>query len=455
MKKLIAMLLALVMVLGLAACGGNAAPAETKAAPAETKAPATEAAADNTAAEGRVYYLNFKPEADATMQELAALYTETTGVPVKVVTAASGTYSDTLTAEMAKTEAPTIFNIGNLSGLNDWDKYALNLADTAVAGELTTDEFNLYNDAGELKAIGNCFESYGIIVNKALLEKAGHSVEEITDFASLKAVADDIHTRAAELGFDAFSAPGLDGSSSWRFSGHLANMPLFYEFRDDNVTEQPATIKGTYMDNFRNIWDLYVTDTAADPKTLTTGTADESKAQFTEGKAAFYQNGTWEYSNLVTDESKGFNMNPDDLAMIPIYCGVAGEEKAGLCCGTENCWSVNKNAKPEDIQATLDFMKWVVTSDAGTTLMAEQFGPCPFKSAKTPENIFFADANNYIAEGNYVVTWAFNYTPAVDDWRAGVVDALSQYTAGGADWSGVETAFVQGWAQQYAAENAG
>ena len=169
MKKLIAMLLALVMVLGLAACGGNAAPAETKAAPAETKAPATEAAADNTAAEGRVYYLNFKPEADATMQELAALYTETTGVPVKVVTAASGTYSDTLTAEMAKTEAPTIFNIGNLSGLNDWDEYALNLADTAVAGELTTDEFNLYNDAGELKAIGNCFESYGIIVNNSLL----------------------------------------------------------------------------------------------------------------------------------------------------------------------------------------------------------------------------------------------------------------------------------------------
>ena len=443
MKKLIAMLLALVMVLGLAACGGNAAPAETKAAPAETKAPATEAAADNTAAEGRVYYLNFKPEADATMQELAALYTETTGVPVKVVTAASGTYSDTLTAEMAKTEAPTIFNIGNLSGLNDWDEYALNLADTAVAGELTTDEFNLYNEAGELKAIGNCFESYGIIVNKALLEKAGHSVEEITDFASLKAVADDIHARAAELGFDAFSAPGLDGSSSWRFSGHLANMPLFYEFRDDNVTEQPATIKGTYMDNFRNIWDLYVTDTAADPKTLTTGTADESKAQFTEGKAAFYQNGTWEFAGL---KEAGLT----DICMIPIYCGVAGEEKAGLCSGTENCWAVNKEAAPEDIQATLDFMKWVVTSEEGTTMLAEQFGPCPFKNAKTPENVFCADANKLVADGNYTVTWAFNWTPGVDDFRAAVVDAMTQYTSGTGDWAAVETAIVDGWAAQYA-----
>ena len=103
MKKLIAMLLALVMVLGLAACGGSSAPVATQApaAPATDAAPAATEAA-TPAAEGRVYYLNFKPEADTAMQELAKLYTETTGIPVKVVTAASGTYSDTLTAEMAK-----------------------------------------------------------------------------------------------------------------------------------------------------------------------------------------------------------------------------------------------------------------------------------------------------------------------------------------------------------------
>ena len=444
MKKLIAMLLALVMVLGLAACGGNAAPAETKAAPAETKAPATEAAADNTAAEGRVYYLNFKPEADTTMQELAALYTETTGVPVKVVTAASGQYSDTLTAEMAKTEAPTIFNIGNLSGLNDWDDYALNLADTAVANELTTDEFNLYNDADELKAIGFCFESYGIIVNKALLEKAGHSVEEITDFASLKAVADDIHARAAELGFDAFSAAGLDGSSSWRFSGHLANMPLFYEFRDDNVTEQPATIKGTYMDNFRNIWDLYVTDTAADPKTLTTGTADESRAQFTEGKAAFYQNGTWEFAAL---NEAGLT----DICMIPIYCGVAGEEKAGLCSGTENCWAVNSKVSEADQKASLDFLYWLVTDPTASQKMVDTLGALPFKSAPESSNTFLANGNDLLAKGNYNVSWAFNHTPNVDSWRATVVTALAKYAADRTDanWAEVVKGFVDGWAYEY------
>ena len=452
MKKLLAVLLALVMVLSLVACG--AAPAETPNTPAEPETPATEEPAaepETPAATGSVNYLNFKPESDAAWQEIAKTYTEQTGVPVKVVTAASGQYDTTLTAELDKDAAPTMFQVGNLGAVNSYGEFCYNLEGTDVYNEMTTTDFNLKNEAGETVSIGYCYEAFGIIVNKALLEKAGHSVDEITNFESLKAVADDIHARADELGFDAFTSAGLDGSSAWRFSGHLANMPLYYEFRDDGVTEQPATIKGTYLENYKNIWDLYITDTATTGAALLSATGDQAEAEFGEGKAAFYQNGTWEYSNLTSADK--FGMNPDDLTMIPIYCGVEGEEKAGLCCGTENCWAINKNASPEDIQATLDFMYWVVTSEEGTTMLAEQFGPCPFKNAKTPENVFFAAANEYVANGNYTVTWAFNWTPAVDDWRAAVVDALSQYTTGTGDWSTVETAFVQGWATQYANEH--
>ena len=429
MKKLIAMLLAVAMVLGLAACGGS----ET---PAETTAPAS----------GSVYYLNFKPEFDGALQELAAKYTEETGVEVKVVTAAGGNYSDTLTAEMAKSEAPTIFNIGNMSGLKDWDEYALDLTDSAVAAELTSNDFNLYNEAGELKAIGYCYESFGIIVNTALLEQAGHSLDEITNFETLKAVADDIHARSAELGFDAFSASGLESSSSWRFSGHLANMPLYYEFRDDGVTEQPATITGAYLDNFRSIWDLYITDSAADLKTLATSTGDESKAQFTEGKAVFYQNGTWEYAGIVEA-----GISPDDLAMIPIYCGVEGEENSGLCSGTENCWAVNSQASEEDQKASLDFLYWMVTDAEASAVMVEQLGAVPFKAAPASANVFIVDGNEMLADGKYSVTWAFNHTPNVDSWRATVVTALTAYSADPTDanWELVVEAFVDGWAIEY------
>ena len=425
MKKLLAMLLAVAMVLSMAVM----------------------VSAEET---GSVYYLNFKPEFDGALQELAATYTAKTGVQVKVVTAASGQYSDTLTGEMSKSSAPTIFNIGNMSGLEDWDDYALDLTDTAIAAELNTDAFNLYNAEGELKAIPNCYESFGIIVNTKLLEKAGHSLDEIVDFASLKAVADDIHARADELGFDAFSAAGLDSSSSWRFSGHLANMPLYYEFRDDEVTEMPATITGAYMDNFKNIWDLYINDSAADATSLTTSTGDESKAQFIEGKAAFYQNGTWEYAGLIDG-----GMTDDELAMIPIYCGVEGEENAALCSGTENCWAINAKASQADIQASIDFLVWLVTDpDASATYVA-QLGAVPFKHCPDSTNKFIVDGNALLAEGKYPVTWAFNYTPNVDSWRATVVTALATYSAdqNDANWAKVVEAFVDGWAIEYTTVN--
>ena len=440
MKKTLAMLLALAMSLSLVACGGGEKPAETPATP---DAPAA-------TEKGSVYYLNFKPEADASWQELAKTYTAQTGVEVKVVTAASGEYSTTLTAEMAKSDAPTLFQCGNAQGLIDWGDYCLDFTGTKVLDQMTTADFNLVDENGAVKAIGYCYEAFGIIVNTALLAEAGYELADIKDFASLNAIAEDIHARASELGFDAFSSSGLDGSSSWRFSGHLANMPLFYEFRDDAVTAQPAEITGAYLDNFRAIWDLYIDNASAEKTSLTTATGDMSSGEFKEGKAVFYQNGTWEFAGLVDA-----GIAAEDLAMIPIYCGVEGESEAGLCCGTENCWAVNSQASEEDIQATLDFIYWVVTSDEGTQMMAEQFGPIPFKNAKESSNVFFNDANTYMADGKYTVTWAFNHTPNVDSWRATVVSALAAYSADPTDatWEQVVSAFVDGWAIEYAVQH--
>lgn len=65
------------------------------------------ACSGSTDDEGDVYFLNFKPEQDAAYQEIAKAYTEETGVKVKVVTAASGSYEQTLKAEIGKDEAPS------------------------------------------------------------------------------------------------------------------------------------------------------------------------------------------------------------------------------------------------------------------------------------------------------------------------------------------------------------
>ena len=443
MKKIIALVLCLVMVFALCACGeSNTA---TTAPAADT---ATEAPAEEPAAAGSVYYLNFKPEADEAWQALAETYTKQTGVPVTVVTAASGTYDQTLTSEMDKSEAPTMFQVGNPGAVATWGEYCLDLTGTDVYNEMTTHAFDQVGDDGFTYSIGYCYECYGIIVNKALLEQAGHSIDEIKDFESLKAVADDIPARAGELGFDAFSSAGLDSSSSWRFSGHLANMPLYYEFRDDGITAQPETIKGTYLDNFKMIWDLYTTDSATTGADLLTSTGDASEAEFGEGKAVFFQNGSWEYASLIGEK---FNMDPANLQMIPIYCGVEGETDAGLCSGTENCWAINSKASEEDIQASMDFLVWLVTDPDASATYVEQLGAVPFKNCPASSNKFIVDGNELLSEGKYAVTWAFNYTPNVDSWRATVVTALAAYSADQSDanWQQVVSAFVDGWAIEY------
>ena len=394
---------------------------------------------------GSVYWLNFKPEADEALQGIAKTYEKENGVKVKVVTAASGNYNSTLTSEMGKSAAPTLFVVGNQAAVKTWDDYCIDLKDTDVYKELSTDAFNLKDENGKVASMGYCYESYGITVNKKLLKKAGYEITDIKDFASLKSVAEDIHKRADKLGFDAFTSSGMDDASSWRFTGHLANMPLFYEGRDDGWKEAPAEIKGTYLDNFKNVWDLYINNSKYDKKTLATGGYD-AEAEFKKGEAVFYQNGTWEYDALKK------SISDDDMQMIPIYCGVEGEEKAGLCSGTENCWAVNAKASKADQKATLEFMKWLVTSKEGTKVMAEQFGAIPYKKAADSGNVFLKNANDLLEAGNYNVDWSFNYTPNVDEWRASLVAAMNKYDAGGS-WDDVKTAFVQGWATQYKAAN--
>ena len=456
-KKLLSALLCAAMTMSLlAGCGssaaGTGAAAGSDAGSAEagsTEADSTDTAASAKAGEGSVYWLNFKPELDETIQALGKKYTETTGVPVKIVTAASGTYNQTLQSEMDKSEAPTLFVIGNAAGVKDWGEYAMDLTGTKIADELSSDAYNLYDDSGKLVSIGYCYECYGIIANPDLIEKAGHSMDEIKNFDGLKTVAEDIHNNAGTLGFDAFSSSDMDDSSSWRFTGHLANLEYFYEEKEAGKKWEscPETLTGAYMDNYKKLYDLIINNSLTDPKDLANGGHD-AEAEFKEGKAAFFVNGSWEYAAVSTDVP--------NATMIPYYCGVAGEEKAGLNCGTENCWAVNANASEADQQATIDFMVWLVSDPDASKAMVEQLGIMPYKNAVESSNGFLNDAAKYEADGCYVMDWATNYQPNVDDYRAALVSALNQYNADQSDanWDLVKKAFVDGWATQYALANA-
>ena len=435
MKKLIALLLALVMVFALCACGAKeeapaAAPAEEAAAPAEE------------AAAGSVYYLNFKPEQDQAWQDLAAKYTAETGVPVTVLTAASGTYEETLMAEMGKTEAPTMFQVNGPVGLANWIDYCYDMSGSELYSHLTSDSFALTED-GAVYGIAYVIESYGIIANKALLAEAGYAAEDINSFESLKTVAEDITARSAELGFAAFSSAGMDSSSDWRFKTHLANLPIYFEYQADGIGTT-TEIKGDYLDNYRQIWDLYINNSTCAPAELSAKTGDDSRNEFLNGEAVFFQNGSWEYGSLSAVYAD------EDLVMLPIYVGAGDEANQGLCTGTENYWCVNADASEEDIAATLEFMNWCVTE--GTEAMANSMGfVIPFDTAVESPNLFVKQDIAYTAEGKAPVSWNFPTMPS-EEWKNGVGSALTAYAADQTDdnWAAVVTAFVDGWASEYA-----
>lgn len=460
-KKLVVGLMISTMVVGMfAGCGTD----DSKKGENSTEAVKGDGA--GKAGDGSVYMLNFKPETDEAWKELANTYTDQTGVEVTVVTAADGTYKQTLTSEMAKDQPPTIYTIGSASDAKTWENNIYDLKDSSLYSHLTDKTLSInYND--KVAAIANCYECYGLIYNKKILEDycskydgaVVKSVDEINSFDTLKKVAEDINSNLDKINdalgthlTEAFASAGLDDGSSWRFSGHLAGLPLFYEFKDagcDLVAGQEK-IEGKYLDQFKAVWDLYTNTSAADKKTLESGSFN-AEEELGLGDAVFYQNGDWEYA-AFSNEENGYEVSVDDLAMMPIYFGV-DDANEGLAVGTENCWAVNSKASQADIDATLEFLDWAITSDEGRDAITNKMGlTAPFDTFTgdyESKNKFAATVNELAAAGKTSVAWSFSATPNVDNWRADVVAPLTAYTHGDGKWDDVKTAFVDGWAKQW------
>lgn len=408
-------------------------------------------------AKGKVYYLNFKPEAADQWTALAKEYTKEKGVEVKVQTAASGTYEQTLKSEIAKTEAPTLFQVNGPVGYQNWKKYTADMSNTDVYKELANQDVAL-KDGDKVVGVPYVMETYGLIYNKDILNKyfaldgaKATSMDEIDNFDTLKAVADDMQARKDELGIKgAFTSAGFDSSSDWRFKTHLANLPLYYEFKDDNVTEQPAKIKGTYLPNYKKIFGLYIADSTTDPTQLSAKTGDDANSEFALGEAAFYQNGTWAWTDL-----QKAGMKAESVGMMPIYTGVKGEEKQGLATGSENYWCINDKASDADKKATEDFLSWVITSDTGKKAISQDMGfTTPFK---TFDDVKFDNPLTEAAvedqkSGKTQVSWNFTMMPS-EEWKNKVGQALLEYAQGTGKWDAVKTAFVDGWASEYEASH--
>ena len=405
---------------------------------------------------GSVYYLSFKPEQEEQWKKVAETYEKETGVEVKVVTAASGKYEETLKSEIAKDDAPTLFQINGPVGYQNWKEYTADLKDTELYKHLLNEDLAI-KDGDGVYGIPYVEEGYGIIYNQKIMDKyfaldgaKVKSIDEINNYDKLKEVAEDMQSRKEELGIDGvFASTSLTPGEDWRWQTHLANLPVYYEYKDKDVKDLDK-IDFKYADQYKNIFDLYINNSTCKPTLLGSKTVSDSMAEFALGKCAMVQNGNWAWSQI--SEVDGNTVKEEDIKFMPIYTGVKGEEKQGLCIGTENYFSINKNASEADQQATKDFINWLFTSDEGKNFVTNDLGfIAPFDTfteKESPNDPLAKEVIRYLSDKDlYNVDWNFTTFPSQtfkDDFGA----ALLEYCNGNMKWDDVKKLVVDEWASE-------
>ena len=410
-----------------------------------------------------VYFLNFKPESASVYEELAEKYTDETGVKVKVVTAAANTYEQTLKSEIAKSKAPTIFQVNGPIGYDTWEEYCLDLKDSKLYSYLTDKSLAITDDGG-VYAIPYAIEGYGIIYNDAIMKKYFamdnkksklNSADEIKTFEELKTVVEDMTANKKKLGIKGvFASTSLATGEDWRWQTHLLNVPIYYEIveKGDNIDASLALLEADeieykYSKNFENIFDLYVNNSVTSKTLLGSKSVADSMAEFALGDAAMVQNGNWAWSQI--SGVKGNTVKKENIKMLPIYSGITGEENQGICIGTESYIAINKNATKEQQQASLDFLEWLFSSETGKKYVTDKLGFITpfntFSENETPNDPLAKEIVRYMSDTSYKnIPWAFTAFPS-EEFKKSVGSGLLDYVQGDKKWSDFRKTVTKKW----------
>ncbi len=412
---------------------------------------------NNGSAKGSVYYLNFKPEVDSVWQQIAAQYTNETGVPVKVVTAANNTYEQTLMSEIANKDAPTLFQINGPVGYQNWKDYCADLSGSQLYDWLLDKNMVVEGDDGKIYGIAYVVEGYGIIYNNSIMNKyfaldgaKAASMDEIKNFQTLKAVVEDMQARKDELGIKGvFASTSLNPSDTWRWQTHLANIPIHYELREKNVSDL-KDLEFIYAENYRNIFDLYLNNSGTAKGLLGNKSVDDSMTEFALGQVAMVQNGNWAWGQI--SDVQGNTVSEEDVRFLPIYTGMQGEENQGICIGTENFMAVNSKASAENQAASLAFLEWLFSSEVGKNFVTNELEfITPFNTfgeTERPKDPLAKEVLRYMNDDTREnITWDFVIFPS-QQFKDDFGDALLEYASGGKTFDQVKEIVVQRWAAE-------
>lgn len=441
MKKLLAILLALVMVLSLVACGGSSEKAEEPKA--EANAPAAEAPAASSA--NSIRLINGKIEVDAQLKKLAEMYKAETGVEVVIESLGGGIdIQGTIKGYYQADNMPDIFVNGGAADFDNWDGLLVDMADQAWAAD--TDAAYVDETYGTI-GFPYTVEAVGLAYNADLMAKAGIDPKTLNTPAAIADAFAKLDGMKDELGITAVVGYCAEPTNLyWSTGNHMfANYLDAGLARDDrtyiDMLNDGGKLDADRLTKFAELFDLI--HKYSDPALLVSGTYDQQVQGFAAGKYVFVTQGNWIGASLTSSFKAEYEAAGSfQCGMIPY----AFDESANtILTNSPSWWAVYDGPNAEAAKA---FLQWCSTGAAQELLVAEAGFISPFKSCTTvASDPFAADVSAWNASGASAWHW-LEMTDGLSQNYTGQI--FADFAAGNLDVAGFVNAMQQVCATAYA-----
>ena len=412
-KRIIAILLALVLVLSLAACGGS------------------ESSGDKVS----ITIFNSKMEIQSQMEEMAKEYSKAKGVDVEVYYS-SDTVAAHLSTRYASNDPYTISMVDAKDVYQLAADHAVDLSDQAWVKN-TTQAITI---DGKVYGFPVCVEARGIIYN-------GDAIKAITgedfDPTTIK-TTDDFKALIDKLVAGGMTSPTGVMKEDWSLGAHY--LAEVYEQHDDPdafiAGIKDGSIKliddakfNALMDTFDVLKENnYAKDSAISAE------REVTEQKLAEQEIAFMFGGNWDWSVL-----NAYNYS-ENMGMMPVPNDSNDGSSDKLVGGGSKYFFIDSSSNTSDAQrqAAKDFLNWLVNDADGQDFLVNKCALVPAYSNITLAvgDPLGASVKKYADTGALIGN--YNYLP--DDHYAKTGAIFQKYLAGKIDRAAFAAEITEYWA---------
>lgn len=389
MKKVIAILLAVCLLLSLAACADSGTQEPTPPASDETNAPVSDPGA--TTDEPREAELNIMMsfpqfmeqwETYAKQFEAKMLAEENIKVKVNLEMPSSDQYESVLQARLSGGDAPDLYTLhcNNIGTYNDAG-YLYDLSNEPLADVIYENVKATVSVDGKLLAVPIESQAWGVLYNKAIFEECGlKAPDTLADLATICQTLKEKGYTPFMLAFQEQWVPQLMTALTL---GDIVSGKL------PDWLERMYKDEGSY-DEVREIFDVIdLIMTNGTDRAMEEG-SEAGAADFAMGKAAMFVQGTWASNTIMTT-------NPE--MQLGVFALPINDDPncTRVNLSTSTTLAVHPDSKELDL--ALKFANYVLDEKDSSAL----FQSCSFNPLATCHNYeaysWVADASAYVAAG--------------------------------------------------------